>query len=57
MARKDEITEVKPATKLDSEPMNQGSCSPWNNKPSPEFQKVRSLGIHRDPYADSKQKR
>jgi hypothetical protein len=44
-------------SRLDAEPANGGSCSPWNNKPSPPRQKEKSLGIHRDPYADSKYKR
>jgi hypothetical protein len=57
MARTDETTEAKPATKLDSEPATAGTGSPMNRKPSPEGQKVQSLNVHRDPYADSKRKR
>jgi hypothetical protein len=42
-------------TKLDSEPAGTGSAQ--NRKPSPCGPKVQSLGVHRDPYADSKRKR
>jgi hypothetical protein len=44
-------------SKLDADPEGAGTGSPMNRKPSPEGQKVKSLGIHRDPYADSKRKR
>jgi hypothetical protein len=52
MPRTDEPTEAKPSSKLDAEPA--GTSSPLNRKPSPERQKEKSLGVHRDPYADSK---
>jgi hypothetical protein len=42
-------------TKLDSE--EAGTGSPSNRKTSPERQKEKSLGVHSDPYADSKRKR
>lgn len=41
-------------SKPDAEPTNAATCSPWNRKPSPERQKEKSLGVHRDHYADSK---
>jgi hypothetical protein len=44
-------------SKLDSEQVNAGTGSPMNRKPSPKGQKVQSLNIHRNPYADSKRKR
>lgn len=37
-------------SRLDS----QGTGSPANRKPSPEGQKVKSLGVHVDPYGPRK---
>jgi hypothetical protein len=42
-------------SRLDSE--QAGTGSPQNCKPSPPRQKEKSLGVHCDPYADSKRKR
>jgi hypothetical protein len=52
---KDDIEEVKSNTKLDEE--QAGTGSPTNKQKSPESQKVQSLEIHRDPYADSNKRK
>jgi hypothetical protein len=41
-------------SRLDAEPLDGGSCSPWNRKPSPPRQKEKSLGVHVDPYGPRK---
>jgi hypothetical protein len=44
-------------SRLDAQPVNGGSSSPWNRKPSPDRQKEKSLGVHPNLFADSKYKR
>jgi hypothetical protein len=56
MAQLDEPTTPR-ASKLDSDQEQAGTGSPSNRRKSPERPKEQSLGVHRDPYAESQRKR